>query len=320
MNSVKISIIVAAYNVAEWLPRCVNSIIAQSYTNWELILIDDGSKDETGKIADCFAEHDSRIIVVHQKNTGLVMVREKGISLASGEYIGFIDGDDAIDSDMYEKLLANALVYDAEISHCNLRVCYNGKDDEGAKDTNKIVVQNSEEAIKELLSGEWMAPSLCNKLYRKNLLIDSCLDKAVINNEDLLRNFVLFKRAKKIVFQDFQGYQYWTRENSLSNDVRIFERTNDILSARRCILNNSESNISTYAMRSWLSANVNAINSLTFYEDENAKLICRKCRYELKKELKNIKLLILRQRIAAILIVISPTLHRLIYQFYKEGI
>lgn len=318
MNNVKISIIVAAYNVAEWLPRCVQSVIAQTHTNWELILIDDGSKDETGKIADSFAKQDSRIIVVHQKNAGLVLVREKGISLASGEYIGFIDGDDAVDPDMYERLLDNAINYNAEISHCNLRVCYNGKDDVGAKDTNKIVVQNSEEAIKELLLGEWMAPSLCNKLYRSDLLIDSCLNKTVINNEDLLRNFVLFKRAKKIVFQDFHGYQYWTRVNSLSNDVRIFERTNDILSARRCILDNSETNISRYAMRSWLSANVNAINSLTFYKDERAKLICRKCRHELQKELKNIKLLIFRQRIAALLVIISPVLHRLVYQFYKE--
>lgn len=318
MNNIKISIIVAAYNVAEWLPRCVNSVISQTHTNWELLLIDDGSTDGTSNIVDSFAKIDTRIIAIHQKNAGLVEVREKGISLATGDFVGFIDGDDAVDPDMYERLLANALIYDAEISHCKLRVCYNGQDDKGDIDTNKIVLQNSEEALKELLSGEWMAPSLCNKLYRRELLVDSCLNKKVINNEDLLRNFVLFKRAKKIVFQDFHGYQYWSRENSLSNDVKVFERTKNILIARRCILENSESKIGRYAMRSWLSANVNAINNLAFYEDEEAKRICTNCRCELKKELKNINLLILRQRIAALLVLISPKLHRLVYHLYKE--
>ncbi len=318
MNNVKISIIVAAYNVAEWLPRCVHSVIAQSHTNWELILIDDGSKDETGEIADCFAEKDSRIIVVHQKNAGLVSVREKGISMASGEYIGFIDGDDAIDPTMYEKLLNNAFAYDADISHCSLRVCYNGQDDKGNKGTGKILVQNKIEAIRDLLEGEWMTPSLCNKLYKRQLLNDSCLDKDIVNNEDLLRNYVLFGRANRVVFEDFQGYQYWRRENSLSNDSKVLQRMKYVLSARKCVLENSDNQSREYAMKSWLSALINTINCMTFYEDDEAKSLCRECRKMLMQRKESLRLLITRQQLAALLIIISPKLHKWIYKLYRE--
>ena len=318
MKNIKISIIVPAYNVAEWLPRCINSVIAQTHNNWELLLIDDGSTDGTGAIVDLYAKKDSRIVAVHQKNAGLVQVREKGISLATGEYVGFIDGDDAVDSNMYERLLYNAIAYDADISHCSLRVCYNGKADERSTGTGKILVQDNKDAIRDLLSGDWMAPSLCNKLYKRQLLNDSCLNKEVVNNEDLLRNFVLFKRARKIVFQDFQGYQYWSRENSLSNDAKLLSRMKNILVARRCILDNSESEIKSYAMGSWLSSIVNVVNCLTFFADRESKQLCHECRDELIKEIKNIRLLIKRQQLAAILIIISPRIHRWIYRMSKE--
>lgn len=317
MNNVKISIIVAAYNVAEWLPRCIQSIIAQTHTNWELILIDDGSEDATGKIADSFAEQDSRIIVVHQKNAGLVLVREKGISLASGEYIGFVDGDDAVDPNMYEKLLSNAIAYNADISHCSLRVCYNGQDDKGNNGTGKILVQSKIEASRDLLWGEWMAPSLCNKLYKRQLLDDSCLDKDIINNEDLLKNYVLFGRANKVVFEDFQGYQYWSRENSLSSDHNVLERMKYVLKARRCILDNSEGQIREYAMRSWLSAVVNTVNCMTVYEAKEAKQLCRECRKTLMDNKQSLRLLVKRQQVAALLIIVSPKLHKCIYKIYR---
>lgn len=318
MENIKISIIVPAYNVGKWLPRCIKSVINQTHKNWELILIDDGSTDNTGDIVDLFAKRDKRIIAVHQKNVGLVEVREKGINLATGDYIGFIDGDDAIDPFMYEWLLYNAITYDADISHCGLRVCYNEIKDEQDTGTGKILVQNRNEAIRDLLSGEWMTPSLCNKLYKKKLLEGSCLDKNIINNEDLLRNFVLFKRAKKIVFQDFHGYQYWSRESSLSNDKKVIIRMKNILDARQCILNNCESDIKQYAIRSWLQALVNCVNCLTFCTDKECQQLCEDCRMELMREKKHLGLLIRRQQLAAVLILVSPRIHRWFYRIYRE--
>ena len=99
MNNL-ISVIVPAYNIASWLSRCLDSILAQTHKNLEIIVIDDGSTDGTSQIIDEYVKKDSRIVAIHQKNTGLVAVRNIGIEIAQGDWIGFVDGDDAIDPDM----------------------------------------------------------------------------------------------------------------------------------------------------------------------------------------------------------------------------
>lgn len=317
-QNVKISIIVPAYNVAEWLPRCVDSIIDQTHKNWELLLIDDGSTDDTSRIVDRYAQRDKRIIAIHQENAGLVEVREKGISLGTGDYVGFVDSDDAIDSDMYERLLYNAMKYRAEISHCGLRVCYGNGLEELHYGTGKILIQNSIESIKELLSGEQFDPSLCNKLYKRELLYNSCLDRNVLNSEDLLRNFVLFKRANTIVYEDFCGYQYWSRENSMSNNSRVVARAKSSILAKEQILKNSDEEERIFALRAWLSTIVNVINELTLVKSCDAKIMCADCRKKLREEKRNIKILMNRQRFVAWLIVLSPSLHRLVYKIYKK--
>lgn len=103
MNNL-ISVIVPAYNIAPWLSRCLDSILAQTYKNLEIIVIDDGSTDGTSQIIDEYVKKDSRIVAIHQKNAGLVAVRNRGIEIAKGDWIGFVDGDDAIDLDMYARV------------------------------------------------------------------------------------------------------------------------------------------------------------------------------------------------------------------------
>lgn len=105
MNS-KVSIIVPIYNVAKYLPTCLDSIINQTHQNLEILLIDDGSTDDSGNIADSYAKKDSRITVIHQKNQGQSAARNYGLSLASGDYISFVDGDDEVKPDFIEKLLS----------------------------------------------------------------------------------------------------------------------------------------------------------------------------------------------------------------------
>ena len=99
-----ISVIVPAYNIAPWLPRCLDSILAQTYKNLEIIVIDDGSTDSTSRIIDEYAKKDSRIVAVYQDNAGLVSVRNTGIEMARGDWVGFVDGDDAIDRGFYQML------------------------------------------------------------------------------------------------------------------------------------------------------------------------------------------------------------------------
>lgn len=123
MKNPKISVIVPVYKVEKYLKRCVDSILAQTYTNFELILVDDGSPDTCPAMCDEFAMQDNRIRVVHKKNGGLSDARNAGIDIATGEYIAFVDSDDYIAVDMCEQLLESILKYNADVAFCNyLRV------------------------------------------------------------------------------------------------------------------------------------------------------------------------------------------------------
>ena len=267
----KITVIVPAYNVEQYISRCINSILGQSHRNLEVIAIDDGSTDRTGFMLDEIAKIDNRLTVVHQKNAGLVMVREKGIAMATGDFVGFVDGDDAVDPDMYERLLNNLLKTDSDISHCGLRVYWDDNTTELHYGTGTRLVQSSANALRDLLQGVIFDPSLCNKLYRRDLLSDSCLDLSIQSNEDLLRNFVLFSRAEKIVYEDFCGYQYWSRKNSMSNDAHAVHRALQIIRARKCIVDHAVAEVHLYAIQAWLSAVVNAVNTLTSSRGQKRK-------------------------------------------------
>ena len=115
-----ISLIVPVFNVEKYLKRCLDSLISQSYKNIEIILIDDGSTDESGKICDRYAKEHSNIIkVLHQENQGLSMARNAGLDIAIGEYIGFVDSDDYVEPKMFERLYNNLLESNADISVCS---------------------------------------------------------------------------------------------------------------------------------------------------------------------------------------------------------
>lgn len=315
----KISIIVPCYNCAPWLPKCLNSILDQTHTDLEVIAIDDGSTDETGSIIDMYAAKDPRIVAIHQTNAGLVAVREKGIQLATGEYIGFVDGDDSVTSDMFQRLLQNALQYDADISHCGMAFVWPDGSVDEHYGTGEILEQDSFEGLRDLLNGQQIEPSLCNKLYSRELVKNSCLDTSVLNNEDLLRNFVLFSRAKKSVFEDFCGYQYFQRSGSISKDsTKVVSSFWHIVKARRLIVDHCSQEIKPYAIRCWLSSFVNTVNQHYASTNEEMRSLCRKCREMLKKEKRNVHYLIRRQQIAAFLIIYAPWLHRIIYKIYDS--
>ncbi|MGN1157488.1 MAG: glycosyltransferase family 2 protein [Agathobacter sp.] len=318
-EQIKISVIVPAYNAELWIQRCVESICSQTYTNLEIILIDDGSTDNTKQLIDGYASIDDRIIAIHQQNLGLVATREKGITLATGDYVTFVDADDVIEQNMYERLIRNALKYNADISHCGMRFCYPDGREESHYGTDIIRLQDKDTGLIDLLEGKRIEPTLCNKLYRSSLLYDSCLDKNILNNEDLLRNYVLFERANISVFEDFCGYQYMQNEGSMSNNqTRKIEIATDIIRARRMIVDNCSENIKPYAIQSWLSAIITAFHQMSCCTDKEQKEFCIHCRKILKQEKKNLIFLIKRQQIAAQLIIHAPWLHHIVYNIYRK--
>lgn len=209
----KVSIIIPAYNIAPYLERCLESVRCQTYKELQIIIIDDGSTDQTGLIADAFAERDKRFHVIHKENRGVSAARKTGLEQVDGEYIGFVDGDDYIEPEMYEKLVGLAVEYDADIAHCGYQMVFPDRVDM-YHGTKQLKVQDTYTGVKDLLEGTLIEPGLVNKIYRHKLFEDVKYDENIVINEDLLLNYFLFHRAEKAVFIDIPYYYYMVRKNS----------------------------------------------------------------------------------------------------------
>lgn len=214
----KISVIVPAYNIENYLTQTLDSILAQTYRNLEVIVVNDGSRDSTGSIIDRYAAKDNRVRAIHKENGGVTSARLRGVKEATGDWIGFVDGDDRIDPDMFERLLENALRADADISHCGYRMVFPDGHVDFYYNTGRLVLQDKITGLKDLVSGEFVEPGLWNKLFHKQLFHSLQLGEAIPAdikiNEDLLMNYCLFKEANSAVFEDFCPYQYILRKGS----------------------------------------------------------------------------------------------------------
>ena len=203
----KISIVVPVFNIEEYVERCLQSLLKQTYTNLEVLAIDDGSTDSSGEILDRLATTDSRIKVIHKENGGVTSARMAGIKNATGEWIGFVDGDDETEPDMFEHLLRNAITYDADISHCGYQMAFPDGHVDYYHNTGLLAQQDKITALSELLSGSRIEPGLCNKLFHKtlfqSLLHGEAVPLDIKINEDLLMNYLLFKEANQTVYEDF---------------------------------------------------------------------------------------------------------------------
>jgi len=220
----KISVIVPVYNVDFFLERCIQSIINQSYRNLQIILVDDGSTDKSGEICDVYSGKDDRIVVVHQPNKGLVTARKVGLELADGEYIGFVDGDDYVEEDMYSELLREIQKSDVDFVHSGFYL------------NNKLIADFSYEVIDlennrydmyiEALRMDKIWPSIWSKLFKASV-IKTVYAKVPDNasyGEDLVCLCELIGSAKNMLLLNKAYYHYVVRENSISNI-----KANDIL-------------------------------------------------------------------------------------------
>lgn len=210
-----ISLVIPAYNIQDYLGPTLESILAQTYENLEIIVVNDGSKDNTGDVADAYAAKDSRIKVVHKENGGVTSARLRGVAEAKGDYIGFVDGDDFIEPDMYARLMDNLQKYDADISHCGYQMVFPSRVDY-YYNTGKVAEQEGKQGLYDLLEGRFVEPGLVNKLYRRELFVglDEWMDPSIRINEDLLMNYYLFRQAGKSVYEDVCPYHYILRKGS----------------------------------------------------------------------------------------------------------
>lgn len=267
-----ISVIVPVYNIEPYLERCVDSIQRQTYTKVEILLVDNGSTDGSSKLVDMLAASDHRVVAIHEDNQGVTHARLTGVQRASGEWVGFVDGDDLIEPDMYERLLSNAFRYDAQISHCGFQMVF---DDHVNYfyNTGRLAKQDNITGLSDLLDGSFVEPGLCNKLFHKtlfhSLLHDDVMDLSIKNNEDLLMNFILFKAADQSVYEDFCPYHYLIRKESASrgevNQNRIF----DPIKVKQVIIDIAPEELKDNAKAAYVSTCVNCYNGLLFDKTTN---------------------------------------------------
>lgn len=221
-NKDKISIIIPVYKVEGLLEKCVDSVIEQTYTNIEIILVDDGSPDNCGMICEVYKKKDNRIKVIHKKNGGLSSARNAGLEIATGDYIGFVDSDDMISQNMYEDLYNAMIQYDSDISICGYYEVINGKCIIPF-DIERTICYSNKEAVKELLNDKTIKCFAWNKLYKKTLFNKIEFPEGR-NFEDVYVMHKLFNISKKIVLINKYCYFYLQREGSITQNFNSKNR------------------------------------------------------------------------------------------------
>lgn len=208
-----ISVIVPVYNVEKYLERCVKSIAAQTYKDLEILLIDDGSTDKSGKMCDDFQQTDSRIKAFHKQNGGLSDARNYGIEHSAGEFISFVDSDDYIDEKMLETLHRLITENDADLAVCSAMDVFEGKEVTQVKEIKEFNL-NKVESYKYMLRGDGI-PSACNKLYKRQTVGDVRFPVGKLYEDGFFTPQIL-KRVEKTAVTSKPMYYYFRRADSIT--------------------------------------------------------------------------------------------------------
>lgn len=213
VDTAKISVIVPVYKVEPYLDKCVSSIVNQTYTNLEIILVDDGSPDNCPAMCDAWAEKDSRIRVIHKTNGGLSDARNAGMTVATGELMAFVDSDDWIAPDMYEYLYQRLTEDNSDIAACGVQLMWeNGTMRMLTREGSCVL--NREEAMKAIIQESWLKQPVWYKLYKTDLIRDILFPMGKCH-EDVFWSYQAVGSAKKVSVSDHVGYYYLQRGGSI---------------------------------------------------------------------------------------------------------
>ena len=234
-----IDVIVPVYNAAAFLNECAQSVINQTYNDWRLYLIDDGSSDGSGKICDELAETDSRISVVHQKNSGVSSARNKGLSVSCNEYFCFLDSDDLLKPDALETMLADLISHNSDAAFFNIENLYKNKTSPKPKRLESGNYDFS--AVKDILVDDGtltgiLFGSACSALYKRSVILlnDISFNEAITKNEDGIFNISYISSCSSIYY-DGDKYPYLYRQwKTEPNDkalcfAAVWEKTDAII-------------------------------------------------------------------------------------------
>lgn len=250
-----VSVIVPIFNAEEKLERCINSILHQSYQDIELILINDGSTDGSRKICKKYAEQDQRVYYAERQNKGVSITRNEGISLASGNYIQFVDSDDYIEKKMIEKMVNRMQDTEADMVICGFTEFFPEYKDMRLPEIDKTIKMTEIGKEYPNIFKKFLLNSPCNKLYKKEKLVEKFSEDLSLG-EDLIFNLHNMKYFEKISFIKESFYNYIISQGSLNrryrnNSIEIAEKLyieSMEFSKKFCIGKNSEIHISNIFM------------------------------------------------------------------------
>ena len=214
VDTAKTSVIVPVYKVEPYLDKCISSIVNQTYTNLEIILVDDGSPDNCPAMCDAWAEKDSRIRVIHKTNGGLSDARNAGMAVATGELMAFVDSDDWIAPDMYEYLYQRLAEDNSDIAACGVQMVWEDKTPSRMLTQEGNCVLNQEEAMRAIIEESWLKQPVWYKLY-KTALVRDILFPVEKYHEDVFWSYQAVGSAKKVSVSDHVGYYYLQRGGSI---------------------------------------------------------------------------------------------------------
>lgn len=213
----EISIITPVYNTERYLAQCIESILSQTFTDWELILVDDGSTDMSGKICDEYAMRDQRIRVIHKSNSGVADSRNMAIAEAKGNLLGFVDADDWIEPEMYQTLYDDMTGQKADVSTIGYSLDWTNMSRPRQKDTSIFRVLDHDEAMALTYEDQLIQSIFCDKLWRKEM-ITALLPKGYFY-EDFATVIKWMANAKRVTLRTKPMYHYRMRRGSTVNGV-----------------------------------------------------------------------------------------------------
>lgn len=314
----KISVIVPAYNNAPWLPATLDSILAQTYSNLEIVVVDDGSTDDTAAVLRAYSEKDSRIHAIRKANGGVTSARLLGVAESTGQWIGFVDGDDYIEPQMYARLMENAAAYNADISHCGQQMIYPDGKVQYYYNSGILKQQDRNTGLRDLLEETLIEPGLCNKLYKRSLFegLEEKMELSIKNNEDFLMNFYLFSMANTSIFEDVCPYHYLIRQGSASRRRLNEHLIYDPIRVKEIILRSCDEELRDDARRALTGTCLYIYAKLSLEPGDEYDVHREKVRQLLLQQKPHLPLLGLRNALLLRLVCHAPWLFRLIYRVY----
>lgn len=317
----KISVIVPVYNVEKYLERCVDSILCQTYRNLEIILVDDGSKDNSPGICDSYCKKDKRVKVIHKKNGGLSSARNVGINESTGKYMAFVDSDDFLEKNMYEIMYNLMIENNCNIVTCSYKYVYdNGMIKKRCKE-NIQKKYSFFDAIKEMNLFDRFDMSACTKLFKKELFNDIRFPEGKLS-EDYYIMYLLFEKAGEVYYISDPFYNYFQRINSITKSVNI---NNDFLLAAQeqmiYLENKYPKELKNIVRSAYVSANLTVYD---FYLKNGVKCpnsVIKEFKNNIKqnyKYVKKSKMYGIKKRIQILLFKHSIYLYNVIFKFYKK--